>query len=125
VIAGTVSAIRRLIETSGRLLDAIAAAAPSEPVAAQAWREGMDLHRQAWVDAAARLAMLGALKEDLDPSRAADVLAFLTLPTTWSSLSGYDWTFDEIEAWITATATTLVIQPAPTSIAARRRRQSG
>ena len=37
--------VRRLIETSGDLMYAIESAAPFEPVASEAWEEGLTLHR--------------------------------------------------------------------------------
>jgi AcrR family transcriptional regulator len=109
VIAGCVRVIRRLMETSGDLVSAIEAAAPFEPVAAEAWEEGLVLHRAGWETAVERMEVLGALKAALPPIRAVDVLSFLSLPATWRTLSRQNgWTYDEIEAWIVETALTLV-----------------
>jgi AcrR family transcriptional regulator len=109
VIAGTVAVIRRMMETSGDLMLAIEAAAPFEPVATEAWEEGLVLHRAGWGMAVERLGALGALRSTLAPGRAADALSLLSLPATWRTLGRDGWTFDEIEAWIVETAVTLVI----------------
>ena len=65
VISGLVAGVRRLMETSGELMYAIESAAPFEPVAAEAWEEGLVIHRAGWEMAVERLAALGALKQKL------------------------------------------------------------
>jgi AcrR family transcriptional regulator len=110
VISGTVAVIRRLMETSGALVFAIESAAPFEPVAAEAWEEGLVLHRAGWGAAVERLAALGALKQKLQVTKAADILSVLSLPATWRTFDQeYAWTYDEIEAWIVDTAISLII----------------
>jgi AcrR family transcriptional regulator len=114
LISGFVAGVRRLLEASGDLMYAIEAAAPFEPVAAQAWDEGLVIHRAAWGMAVQRLEALGALKQTLEATKAADILSFLSLPATWRTLGrDHGWTYDQIEAWMVDTAITLVIEPGP------------
>ena len=109
VIAGFVGGVRRLLETSGELMYSIESAAPFELVAAEAWEEGMVLHRAACGIAVDRIKAIGALKETLHPGRAADVLSVLSLPTTWRTLGReYGWTYDEVEIWMVDTAMVLI-----------------
>jgi AcrR family transcriptional regulator len=112
VVSGFVAVIRRLMETSGDLMLAIEAAAPFEPIAAEAWEQGLIIHRASWGMAVARLEALGALKPTLHPTKAGDILSFLSLPATWRTLGrDHGWTLDEIETWIVQTAITLVLAP--------------
>jgi AcrR family transcriptional regulator len=112
VIAGMVAGIRRLMETCGDLMFAIEAASPFEPVASEAWEEGLVIHRAAWGMAVEQLEALGALKQTLNTTKAADTLSVLSLPATWRTLSrDHGWTYDEIETWIIETAMSLVTEP--------------
>lgn len=108
-ISGFVTGVRRLLESSGDLMYAIEAAAPFEPVAAEAWQEGLVIHRAACGIAIERIGALGALKESVPPAQAGDVLSVLSLPATWRTLGGaYGWTYDEVETWIVETAMALI-----------------
>lgn len=108
VISGSVTGIRRLLETSGDLMSAIESAAPFEPAAREAWEEGLAIHRGYWGLVVERLQELGGLKQDLPPTKAADVLSVLSLPATWRTFErDHGWTYDEIEAWMIDTAITL------------------
>ena len=112
VISGFVKGMRRLIEISGDLMYAIEAAAPFEPVAAEAWEEGLVIHRAAWAIAVQRIQELGALNRSLHPSKAADMLSFLSLPSSWRTLErDHGWTADEVERWMIDTAMSLVVEP--------------
>jgi AcrR family transcriptional regulator len=112
VISGCVVVIRRLMESSGDLVSAIEAAAPFEPFAAEAWEEGLALHRFGWETAVQRLETLGALPPRLPATKAVDVLSLLSLPATWRTLSrDHGWSYDEIETWIVETAMDLVTKP--------------
>ncbi|HEV7959361.1 MAG TPA: helix-turn-helix domain-containing protein [Acidimicrobiales bacterium] len=112
VISGCVVVIRRLMETSGDLVSAIEAAAPFEPFAAEAWAEGLVLHRLGWETAVMRLEALNALRPRLPATKAVDVLSFLSLPATWRTLSrDHGWSYSEIETWIVETAMDLVAEP--------------
>jgi AcrR family transcriptional regulator len=114
IMAGFAAGLRRMMETSGDLMFAIEAAAPYEPAAAEAWEEGMVIHRTNWGVVVQRLEALGTLKQSLDPAKATDMLAFLSLPATWRTLRQlYGWTYDQIEAWMIETALTLVTEPSP------------
>ncbi|MGC1419382.1 MAG: TetR family transcriptional regulator [Acidimicrobiales bacterium] len=109
VIAGCVRVIRRLMETSGDLMSTIEAAAPFEPVANEAWEEGLVLHRYGWEMVVKRLKSLGALQAGLPESRAVDILSFLSLPAAWRTFGrDHGWSYDEIERWINETAMILV-----------------
>jgi AcrR family transcriptional regulator len=113
VISGLVAGVRRLLETSGELMYAIESAAPFEPVAAEAWEEGLVIHRAACGMAVDRIEALGKVKTTVSPTHAGDVLSFLSLPATWRTLSReYGWAFDEVEAWIVDTAMALVTDSA-------------
>ena len=77
VISGCVRVIRRLMESSGDLVSAIEAAAPFEPFAAEAWEEGLALHRFGWEAAVQRLESLNALQPRLPATKAVDCLELL------------------------------------------------
>jgi AcrR family transcriptional regulator len=127
VISVFVAGIRRLLETSGELMYAIESAAPFEPVAAEAWEEGMVIHRAACGLVVERLEALGALRQTLQVTKAADILSVLSLPATWRTFGQeYAWTYDEIEAWIVETATNLTIDrsPAPRETVRRAKKRS-
>ena len=112
VISGFIKGMRRLIEISGDLMYAIEAAAPFEAVAAEAWEEGLVIHRAAWTLVVERLVELDALNPSLQPSKAADILSFLSLPASWRTLErDHGWTADEVEAWLIETAMSLVVGP--------------
>lgn len=112
VISGFVKGIRRLIEISGDLMYAIEAAAPFEQVAAEAWEEGLVIHRASWAIAVERIEELGALNRSLQPAKAADILSFLSLPASWRTLErDHGWTADQVEAWMIETAMSLVVEP--------------
>lgn len=109
VISGCVTVIRQLMETSGDLVSAIEMAAPFEAVAAEAWEEGLVLHRSGWGTAVDRLQALGALRSTTDATKTADILSLVSLPATWRTLSrDHGWTYDEIETWIIDTAMSFV-----------------
>ena len=109
MISGFVAGVRRLLDTSGELMYAIESAAPFEQVAAEAWGEGLVIHRAACAMVIERLKVLGALQETLPPDRAGDVLSVLSLPATWRTLArDYGWTYDEVEIWMVDTAMTLI-----------------
>lgn len=112
VISAGIAGVRRLLDTSGDLMLAIEEAAPFEPVAAEAWQEGLTIHRAFWTFVVERLVTLRALRRALEPEKAADTLSFLSLPATWRTLSrDHGWTVDEIEAWIVEASITLVTEP--------------
>ncbi len=114
VVAHFVSGVGRLVETSGDLMYAIESAAPFEPVAANAWAEGMVIHRAASVSAVERIEALNGLSSTVSPTHAADILSFLSLPATWRTLGGeYGWTHDEVESWIVHTVLSLISDGAP------------
>ena len=125
VVSGLAEGVRRLLETSGELMFAIESASPFEPVAAEAWEEGLVIHRAACGTVVERLDALGALKAAISPARAGDVLSLLSLPGTWRTLSQeYGWTIDEIEAWIVDTALTLITDGARLARGSRRARKT-
>lgn len=109
VVHGLVTGVRRLIESSGDLMYAIESAAPFEPVASEAWEEGLTLHRAGCGLAIERILALGALKHSLPASRAGDVLSLLSLPASWRTLvREYGWSLEEVEVWIVDTALELI-----------------
>jgi hypothetical protein len=65
---------------------------------------GMARHRAGAKATVARLAELGALRAELPPEDAAAVLAALTAPSLYASLTGeHGWTFDRCQAWLNHT----------------------
>lgn len=111
-ISRLVAGVRRLLETSGELMFAIESAAPFEPVAGEAWEEGLGIHRSVCGVVIQRIEAFGSLKKSLPASQAGDVLSLLSLPATWRTLhQHYGWTHDEVEAWIVNTALILLTVP--------------
>jgi AcrR family transcriptional regulator len=121
LLAAFAAGMRRLMETSGDLMFAIESAAPFEAVAADAWEEGMVIHRATCGMIVDRLEALGVLTTTLPSAHAANVLSLLSLPATWRVLGRDDgWSYDEIERWIVDTAmASITTGSAPTRV--RRR----
>lgn len=91
-------------------------AEPAEPDAAAVVTEGMRRHESGAGAIAQRLEALGALRADMTPERAAAVLSTMTSPASWRQLTQRAGrTFDESEAWLTASLAQLLLllEPGP------------
>ena len=89
-------------------------AAPAEPDVAAAFADGMRRHESGVRAMTQRLGAVGALRAGTTPERAAAVFSMMTSPPSWQQLTQRaDWTFDESEAWLTASLTQLLLEPDP------------
>jgi AcrR family transcriptional regulator len=92
---------RQLAERCGDIIAALQSAAGVEPELAATFAAGMARHRAGAEATVQRLLGLGALRADLAPDAAAAILATLTAPSVYASLTGeYGWSFDECQAWL-------------------------
>jgi len=95
-------------ERAGRLLEAIRAAAPTEPEIAEVLAEGMRRHRTGTRGLVDHLEQGGHLR--LDPARGGGIFASVTHPAVWRSLRvEHGWTLDQIEDWMTETLTSQLL----------------
>lgn len=112
LIATGVHLTRQLNERCGDIIGVLLSAEPAEPDAAAVIAEGMRRHDLGTSQAARRLAALGALRPGTTPGQAAAVLSMMTSPATWRQLTlSAGWTFDEAEAWLTASLAQLLLEP--------------
>lgn len=102
---------RQLNERCGDLIQVLLSAEPAEPEAAVAVADGMRRHEHGIGRLTQRLAVLGALRADLTPGRATAAFSMMTSPASWRQLTlGAGWTFDEAEAWLTASVAQLLLE---------------
>lgn len=114
LIARGIHLTRQLNERCGDLIQVLLSAEPAEPDAAAAVADGMRRHEIGASEIARRLEALGVLRADTTPERAAAVLSMMTSPASWRQLTQRaGWTFDEGEAWLTASLAQLLLEPAP------------
>lgn len=93
--------IRQLTERCGDIIAALRSAAGVEPEMAQLFAAGLARHRAGAELTVDRLARLGRLRPDVPPEHATAILATLSSPATYASLTGeYRWSFDQCEAWL-------------------------
>ena len=86
---------------AGRLLEALRAAAETEPELAALWGRIQSEFHAAQRGIVASLASTGALRRDLDVDGAADVMWTLNHPVVWSLLVGErGWSADRYERWL-------------------------
>jgi AcrR family transcriptional regulator len=111
LIAQGVHLTRQLNERCGDLIRVLLSAEPAEPEAAAAVADGMRRHEHGASRLAQRLAALGALQPGTTPERATTVLSMMTSPANWRQLTqDAGWTFDEAEAWLSASLAQLLLQ---------------
>lgn len=111
LIAKEVHLTRQLNERCGDIIQVMLSAEPADPDAAAVVAEGMRRHDRGASQNARRLAALGALQAGATPERSAAVLSMMTSPATWRQLTqGAGWTYDEAEAWLTASLTQLLLK---------------
>ena len=100
-LVAQVALTRALVEHAGQIIVALRSAAGVEPGLATAYAEGMERHRTGARKTVQRIAESGALRPGVDADRAAAILATLTRPINWESLTGdFGWSFDDAEAWL-------------------------
>jgi AcrR family transcriptional regulator len=96
------------------LAEVIRSAAPFDPDIAELWtRIGVEYHanQRAIVES---INQKNALKPDLDPDRATDILWTINHPDTWQLLvTQRGWTPEQYEQWATDTAISQLLKPPP------------
>jgi AcrR family transcriptional regulator len=111
MIAKGVHLTRQLNERCGDLIRVMLSAEPAEPDAAAAVADGIRRHEQGALAMAERLGALDALRDDMTPAQAAAAFSMMTSPASWSQLTqSAGWTFDEGEAWLTASLNQLLLK---------------
>jgi AcrR family transcriptional regulator len=114
MIAKAVHLTRQLNERCGDLLQVMLSAAPAEPDVAAAFADGMRRHESGIAALTQRLETQGALRAGTTPEQATAAFAMMTSPPSWQQLTRRaGWTFDQSEAWLTASLTQLLLEPAP------------
>ncbi|HEY1001425.1 MAG TPA: helix-turn-helix domain-containing protein [Streptosporangiaceae bacterium] len=114
LIAKGIHLTRQLNERCGDLIQVLVSAEPAEPDAAAVVADGMRRHEQGASAIAQRLQALGALRTGTTPERAAAVFSMMTSPASWRQLTQRaGWTFDESEAWLTASLAQLLLERSP------------
>jgi len=99
---------------AGRLLEAVEAAAPTEPEVAEVLAEGMRRHRAGTRGLVDHIARQGHLRPGLDAGRGGSIFASVTHPALWRSLRHeHDWTQDQIEDWMVDTLATQLLAERP------------
>lgn len=113
LISSAVHLTRQLNERCGDLIRVLLSAEPAEPDVAAVVADGMRRHEHGAGVVGRQLGSLGALPADMTPERAADVFSMMTSPASWSQLTRTArWTFDDSEAWLTASLSQLLLTPA-------------
>jgi AcrR family transcriptional regulator len=121
ILAAQIALTRALVERAGPIIVALRSAAGVEPELATAYGEGMERHRAGTRATVQRIAATGALRDGVSAERAVAVLATLTRPVTWESLTGdFGWSFDDAQAWLTAVAARELLPPAPGAVGGSR-----
>lgn len=113
VLAANARLARVLNEQCGDIIRALLSAAASDPEVAPAAAEGRRVHREGCAGVAARLQAMGELTERLDVAKAGAVLATCTAPEAIERLTvEHQWSFDEVEAWLTDAMSLLLLRRA-------------
>ena len=114
LIANGIHLTRQLNERCGDLIQVLISAELAEPGAATAVADGMRRHELGASAIAQRLQALSALRSGTTPEQAAAVFSMMTSPASWRQLTQRAcWTFDESEAWLTASLAQLLLKPRP------------
>jgi AcrR family transcriptional regulator len=112
VLALEIRITRQLAERCGDIIAALQSAAGVEPEMAATFAAGMARHRAGAEATVDRLIHLGALRPGLGRDDAAAIVATLTAPAVYASLTGdYGWTFDGCQAWLEETLSTQLLSP--------------
>jgi AcrR family transcriptional regulator len=111
LIAKSVHLTRQLNERCGDIIRVLLSAEPADTDVVAAATEGLRRHEQGNALIAQRLAELGALQADMTPERAAAVMAMMKSSANWRQLTETaGWTYDESEAWLTASLSQLLLK---------------
>ncbi|MGP8000230.1 MAG: TetR/AcrR family transcriptional regulator [Streptosporangiaceae bacterium] len=114
LIANGIHLTRQLNERCGDLIQVLISAELAEPGAATAVADGMRRHELGASAIVQRLQALSALRTGTTPEQAAAVFSMMTSPASWRQLTQRaGWTFDESEAWLTASLAQLLLKPGP------------
>ena len=112
LLASGVHLTRQLNERCGDLIQVMLSAEPAEPDVAAALADGMRRHESGATAIAQRLKALGVLRTGTTPERAAAAFSMMTSPASWRQLTQRaGWTFDDSEAWLTASLAQLLLEP--------------
>lgn len=85
----------------GDVMRALASAVATDPGVAPGMQDLLNFHREGQLEAAARLAELGALREGIDEPTAAAILVTIGSPEIVTQLQFREgWPMDRIEAWL-------------------------
>ncbi len=102
ILVAQIALTRALVEHAGPIIVALRSAAGVEPELATAYAEGMARHRAGTEATVQRIADTGGLHPNVSPDRAVGILATLTRPVSWESLTqDFGWSFDDVQAWLT------------------------
>ena len=103
---------RAFQERCGDLVLALHSAAPVEPEMAEALADGRARHRNGTGRWVARIARRHGLREGMSARRGGDIFAVLTSTESWQQLhADHGWSWDEIEDWLTATLSDVLLAP--------------
>lgn len=123
ILAAQVALTRALVENAGPIIVALRSAASVEPDLATAYAEGMARHHAGAQATVQRIADADALPPDLSQEHAVAILATMTQPVNWESLTGgFGWSFDEAQNWLTDVLARELLAPATTTPSRRRTR---
>jgi AcrR family transcriptional regulator len=112
VLAVQAKVVRSILENCGDIVRALVSGAAAEPDLALVLAEGHRRHVEGARRLVGLLQELGALDESVTVEGAVDTLATTTDASFVLLLNdAYGWSFDAIEAWITATNRTLLLGP--------------
>jgi AcrR family transcriptional regulator len=110
LIGKAVHITRQLNERCGDLIRVLLSAEPSEPDVAAVVADGIKRHEQGAAMLGNQLGSLRALPTEGTPERVAVVFSLMTAPASWRQLTqGAGWSFDDSEAWLTASLVRLLL----------------
>lgn len=114
---------RQLAERCGDIIAALQSAAGVEPEMAATYAAGMARHRAGAEATVDRLIQLGKLRAEIDREAATAVVATLTAPSVYASLTrDHGWTYDSCRGWLEDTlATQLLARTGRDSRSTKRR----
>lgn len=102
VLALQITITRQLSERCGDIIGALQSAAGVEPELSETFAAGMARHRAGAKATIDRIVELGGLHAGVAPEEAVAVLAALTAPSLYASLTReHGWSFDRCEEWLT------------------------
>jgi AcrR family transcriptional regulator len=104
--------VRELNEKCGDIMRAARSAAHSEPDLVPVVEAGDGYHRDGEYAIAGALAQMGGLRAGISVERAGAVITVLASSASIDQLVlEHGWTYDEVETWLVATLTELLLEP--------------